>query len=67
MLSFSDSVSRSRPMGRRSFLKIGGFGLGSMALPLFGAGKKKSANLPVTGKSGHLFIPTRWPDAARNF
>ncbi len=52
MLTFSDSVSRSRPMGRRSFMQIGGLSLGGMALPLLNRATASAAHTsPVTGKS----------------
>jgi len=51
MLKLSDSVSRSRPLGRRSFMQIGGLSLGGMALPLFGGSQAvASPGSPVTGK-----------------
>jgi len=34
MLTISDSRSRRRPMGRRSFMQIGGLSLGGMTLPM---------------------------------
>jgi hypothetical protein len=52
MLKLSDSISRSRPLGRRSFMQIGGLSLGGMALPLLGASQASAASgSPVTGKS----------------
>jgi hypothetical protein len=50
MLTFSDAVSRSRPLGRRSFMQIGGFSLAGAALPLL-RGSTAAAASPVTGKS----------------
>jgi len=52
MFSLSDSVSRSRPMGRRSFMQIGGLSLGGTALPLLDSSTASAATQsPVTGKS----------------
>ncbi len=51
MLTISDRSSRSRSLGRRSFLQIGGMGVGSLALPLLAGGSASAASLPVTGKS----------------
>ena len=52
MLTVSDSLSRSRPLGRRSFMQIGGLSLGSIALPLLrGSMASAAAPSPVTGKS----------------
>ncbi|MFT5524062.1 MAG: hypothetical protein ACI9HK_002012 [Pirellulaceae bacterium] len=54
MLSISDRLSRSRPLGRRDFMQIGGAGLG--ALGMGGLGQTALANpatlgSPTTGKS----------------
>ena len=52
MLTISDSASRSRPMGRRNFMKISGLSLGGMTLPLFHSATASAAQAsPVTGKS----------------
>jgi len=52
MLKFSDELSRRRPLGRRSFLQIGGLSLGGAALPLTNAGSASASQAsPVTGKS----------------
>lgn len=51
MLTFSDAISRNRPLGRRDFLQIGGFTLGGLTLPLLTAGPACAAASPVTGKS----------------
>ncbi len=52
MLSFSDRTSRSRRMGRRSFLQLGGLSIGGMTLPMFGTQRAlASSTSPVTGKS----------------
>ncbi len=52
MFKFSDSVSRSRPMGRRSFMQIGGMTLGGLSLPLLHGSMASAAQAgPVTGKS----------------
>ncbi len=53
MLSISDRLSRSRRLGRRDFLEIGGLGLGGLSLGLLPGGKALASNggSPVTGKS----------------
>lgn len=51
MLTISDRRSSLRPLGRRSFLQIGGLGLGGMAVPLLSGNSASAASLPVTGKS----------------
>lgn len=55
MLSFSDELSRGRPIGRRDFLQIGPLAAGSSALPFLqnwatGATSGPTSS-PVTGKS----------------
>jgi Protein of unknown function (DUF1501) len=52
MLTIFDSASRRRPMGRRSFMQIGGLSLGGMTLPLLhSATASNTVPNPVTGKS----------------
>lgn len=53
MLSISDHVSRSRPMGRRDFMQIGGMGLGlgGLSLGLPGMANAATPKSPTTGKS----------------
>lgn len=56
MITISDHHSRRRPLGRRSFMQIGGMGLsrlglGGLALPLLTGSSASAASLPVTGKS----------------
>ena len=52
MLEFNDAVSRSRPMGRRSFMQVGGLSLGGMALsPMQQLWASTNGASPVTGKS----------------
>jgi hypothetical protein len=52
MLTISDAASRRRPMGRRSFMQIGGMSLGGVTLPLLQAANASDASpSPVTGKS----------------
>jgi hypothetical protein len=51
MLTFSDRLSRRRPLGRRQFLQIGGLALGGVTLPLLCGSRASAAASPVTGKS----------------
>lgn len=52
MLTVSDRLSRSRRLGRRNFLQIGGLTLGGLTLPMLNTQSAfGSASSPVTGKS----------------
>lgn len=51
MLSLSDHVSRRRPMGRRNFMQIGGFGLGGLAMGSPELSAAASEIKSTTGKS----------------
>jgi hypothetical protein len=52
VLSLSDRVSRSRPLGRRDFMQIGAMGLGGLSLGLPSAlASGTTAGNPTTGKS----------------
>ncbi len=52
MFVLSDAISRRRPIGRRSFMQIGGLSLGGLALPGLNSARAATSSLtPVTGKS----------------